>query len=404
MVLTVSKRLEFSASRRLYVPHWTASENLIAFGPESAARYGSGRNYVVYFVFSGTVDPVTGMLINISEIKHRAGGIVNDEYDHRFLNQDNDAFRKLPPTAENIARKLLEQVQPLFAGGDARLVAVHLREAPGRGATAYEDGISDSHHWFEFSAARRTISPHLSDEENARLFGPAAGIHGHNYRVRLTFRQQNFSGDGTAVRFDDLDHCIHSLRTELDHRYLNEDVAALRGRPLTTESLAEYIYERINARIPVHRVRLHERDDFFAEVFEDESMFLGMRVPFNAAHRLHVPSFSLEQNEELFGKCNNPAGHGHHYVTEATIGGVYDKRTGTLADFVKLQQAMTKTLNEWNDHHLDFETTEFRETPSTGENIVRTLWGKLDRELDHRLARLRVWETRNNRFTLRRTA
>jgi|SRR3954452_509167 6-pyruvoyltetrahydropterin/6-carboxytetrahydropterin synthase len=403
MLLTVSKRLEFSASRRLHVPDWTESENLIAFGPESAAAYGSGRNYVVYFIFSGTVDPVTGMLINISEIKRRAGRIVDDEYDHKFLNEDNEAFRKLPPTAENIARNLVQQVQPLFAKGDAQLVAVHLREAPGRAATAYADGTCDSHYWFEFSAARRTMSPQLSADENARLFGAAAGIHGHNYRARLTFRHENFPGDGAAVRFDDLDHCIHSLRSELDHRYLNEDVAALRDRPLTTESLAEYIYERTNARIPLHRVRLHERDDFFAEVFEDESMFVGMRIPFNAAHRLHVPSFSSEQNTELFGKCNNPAGHGHHYVTEATIGGQYNKRTGTLADFVKIQEAMTKTLNEWDNRHLDLETAEFRESPSTGENIVRTLWAKLDPKLDHKLARLRLWETKNNRFTLRRT-
>ena len=73
MLLTVSKRLEFSASRRLRVAKWTDNENLAAFGPETKARHGSGRNYVAYFVFTGPVDPATGMLINISEIKERAG-------------------------------------------------------------------------------------------------------------------------------------------------------------------------------------------------------------------------------------------------------------------------------------------------------------------------------------------
>src|SRR2546421_11054104 len=100
MLLTVSKRLEFSASRRLFVSRWTDSENLVAFGPESAARHGTGRNYVAYFVFSGLVDAQTGMLINISEIKERAGRIVHEQFDHKFLNQDNPAFRDLPPTAE----------------------------------------------------------------------------------------------------------------------------------------------------------------------------------------------------------------------------------------------------------------------------------------------------------------
>ena len=58
MLLTVSKRLEFSASRRLFVKEWGEAENLAAFGPETNAHYVTGRNYVAYFVFSGEVDPV----------------------------------------------------------------------------------------------------------------------------------------------------------------------------------------------------------------------------------------------------------------------------------------------------------------------------------------------------------
>jgi len=100
MLLTVSKRLEFAASRRLRVDRWSDTENLAAFGPETDARYGSGRNYVAYFVFTGPVDPATGMLINISEIKQRAGRIVRQRFDHKFLNEDNSSFRAVPPTVE----------------------------------------------------------------------------------------------------------------------------------------------------------------------------------------------------------------------------------------------------------------------------------------------------------------
>src|ERR1043165_7650643 len=70
-----------------------AVECAALFGEESSALYGTGRNYVAYFVFTGQPDPVTGMLINISEIKERAGRIIHDRYDHRFLNEDNPAFR-----------------------------------------------------------------------------------------------------------------------------------------------------------------------------------------------------------------------------------------------------------------------------------------------------------------------
>src|SRR6201982_1079874 len=106
MFLTVSKRLEFSASRRLNVAGWTEKENATAFGLETNARYGSGRNYISYFVFTGPVDPATGMLINISEIKERAGKVLRNGFDHKFLNQDNTSFREVPPTVENVARQL----------------------------------------------------------------------------------------------------------------------------------------------------------------------------------------------------------------------------------------------------------------------------------------------------------
>src|SRR5947207_15855730 len=106
MLLTVSKRLEFSASRRLFDPKLSEAENREKFGEESAARYGTGRNYVAWFVFSGAVDGETGMLINISEIKRRAGRIIDDKFDHKFLNEDNPSFAELVPTVENVARQL----------------------------------------------------------------------------------------------------------------------------------------------------------------------------------------------------------------------------------------------------------------------------------------------------------
>src|SRR5213594_2744007 len=266
MLLTVSKRLEFSASRRLHVQKWSDAENLSAFGPETNARYGSGRNYVAYFIFTGPVDPTTGMLINISEIKERAGKIVRERFDHKFLNEDNTSFRDVPPTAENIALQLYVDVAPLFSDVEAKLCACHLTESPERSATFYSNGACEANYWFEFSAARKTMSPRLNAEENARLFGPATSIHGHNYRARLTFRSERLATDVPLVRYDAIAPCSRALHNELDHRYLNEDVVKLKDRPLTTESLAEYIYERAKSAMPLHRVRLYEREDFFAEV------------------------------------------------------------------------------------------------------------------------------------------
>ncbi|HEY2799824.1 MAG TPA: 6-carboxytetrahydropterin synthase [Chthoniobacterales bacterium] len=404
-LLTVSKRLEFSASRRLFVPSWSEEENRAAFGAETAARYGTGRNYVAFFVFTGAVDPANGMLVNISEIKRRVEKVLQAQFDHKFLNEDHPAFRELPPTAENVARQLFLEVAPLFGDLSAELVACHLVETPERSATWYRAGVVEGNYWLEFSAARQTMSPLLSAEENNELFAVAASPHGHghHYRARFTFRRSAPDLSQALVRQRELLSILDSLRAEFDHKNLNREVPGLANRPMTTESMAHYLHERVVAVLPIDRVRLHERDDFFAEYWTGDRYFLGLRRPFSAAHRLHAGELSLEENRALYGKCNNPRGHGHRYLTEATIGGTYDKRSGTLGNFIDLLNGVEEALHPWQDKHLDLETDEFRTSPSTGENIVRALWPKFDRRLNHRLVRLRLWETPNNRFTLRLT-
>ena len=111
-------------------------------------------------------------------------------------------------------------------------------------------------------------------------------------------------------------------------------------------------------------------------------------------------SLSEAENAKLYGKCNNPLGHGHGYLTETTIGGEYDERSGTLYDFVAFRKAIQESLEPWRDRHLDLETEDFHEAPSTGENIVRALWPKIDNRVNQQLVRLRLWETPNNRFAL----
>ncbi|CAA9270822.1 MAG: hypothetical protein AVDCRST_MAG42-3269 [uncultured Chthoniobacterales bacterium] len=403
MLLTVSKRLEFSASRRLFDPKLSASENLAIFGAESAARYGTGRNYVAHFVFSGPVNPETGMLINISEIKARVGEVLHDGFDHKFLNEDNPAFADLVPTAENIARQLFREAEPLFHDSDARLVACHLCETEQRTATYYADGRCEENHWIDFSAARQTMSPHLSQGENEQLFGVAASPygHGHHYHVRVTFDRSGGAGEAAA---SDVHRQLETLRAELDHKNLNHEVPELRDWPITTESLAQWMFERLNDGSALARIRLHERDDFFAEYWHGGRYFLGMQRAFSAAHRLHVRALSQDANFDLFGKCNNERGHGHLYLAETTIGGDYDERSGTLHSFDAFSRAIEEALEPWQNKHLDLETDEFRATPSTGENIVGALWSRLDTNLDGRVSRLRLAETANNRFTLRKIA
>jgi 6-pyruvoyl-tetrahydropterin synthase len=67
-----------------------------------------------------------------------------------------------------------------------------------------------------------------------------------------------------------------------------------------------------------------------------------------------------------------------------------------------LQKGVAEAVAPWRDKHLDLEVEDFSDKPSTGENIVRAIWPRFDSRLDNRLVRLRLWETANNRFTLRK--
>src|SRR5438477_12127343 len=151
MLLTVSKRLEFSASRRLFLKQLSTEENRKIFGSETDARYGTGRNYTAWFAFSGKIDPATGMLVNISEIKARAGAVIDSGYDHKFLNQDNSRFLDKVPTVENVAWQLASDVAPIFRDSGAVLWAVHIIVLPVRIVTAYVDDCIDSNYTFVLS-------------------------------------------------------------------------------------------------------------------------------------------------------------------------------------------------------------------------------------------------------------
>jgi 6-pyruvoyltetrahydropterin/6-carboxytetrahydropterin synthase len=402
MLLTANRRFAFSASRRLARPGLASAENERLWGAGDEREWGSGENYQAHFVFAGEPDPRTGMLVNLAEVKRLFKPLLDERYDHRFLNRDTPPFDRVAPTPENVAAALLDEAGLASSGVVPRLVACHLRESPSTGATAWADGRVERDLWLEFSAARRTCSPHLSDAENDALFGRAASPagHGHGYRLRVTLGGQVVDETGLVARHAETAAALADLHGLLDHRHLNLEVAALAGEPITTECLARFIFRRLARSLPVARVRLYEMPHFFAE-HDGSATALGLERTFSAAHRLQARGLSDEENWRVFGKCSNPNGHGHRYTVQATVAGALDERTGTLFALDRLDQALGATLGGWDHRHLDLEVAEFRDRPSTGENIVLALWPRLAPRLDGRLVRLRVFETENNRFTLR---
>jgi 6-pyruvoyltetrahydropterin/6-carboxytetrahydropterin synthase len=125
---------------------------------------------------------------------------------------------------------------------------------------------------------------------------------------------------------------------------------------------------------------------------------LTQQFEFSAAHRLHCDRLSDEENRALFGKCNNPEGHGHNYVVEVTVDGGVDPN-GQLVDLHAFEAAVKRAVVDRLDHkHLNRDIEDFTKTNPTVENIAIAIWHWLDEEFKQslggvRLTAVRVYET-----------
>ncbi|MCI0531751.1 MAG: 6-carboxytetrahydropterin synthase [candidate division Zixibacteria bacterium] len=404
MYLTLSKRFEFCASHRCYVPEWSEAQNFDAFGDESRGEHGHGHNYDLFLIFHGQVDAKTGMMINFSDIKEKVNKLLAENYDHKYINQDTAAFSKMVPTEENLAGTILSQAKSLFQNHGAQPVVCHLNQSAVSSATAFADGRAERCRTIHFSVARRTYSPHMSEEENLKLFGISAAPsgHGHNYRLNIVWGENTADKNVRAVSEGKVQKSSAQISSELDHKNLNVDVPGLKGEAITTETLARHIWKKLEQQLPLKRIRLYENPDFFVECHGENAFFMGVATEFSAAHRLHSGALSAKENEAVYGKCNNPSGHGHQYRVECTVAGKLDEKSGTVMDLMKLNGILSGSISTWSYKNLDMEAEEFKNKPSTGENIVTALWKKLESTLGNKLYRLRLWETPNNRFTIRR--
>lgn len=122
------------------------------------------------------------------------------------------------------------------------------------------------------------------------------------------------------------------------------------------------------------------------------------RVTFNAAHRLYRKDWSFEQNDAVFGKCNNPNFHGHNYVLEIWIEGEIDPETGYVIDLKIVREIAKTEIEERFDHrNLNLDCAEFQDLNPTAENIAVVCWKLLRVKLDTKYGlMIRLWETENN--------
>ena len=122
------------------------------------------------------------------------------------------------------------------------------------------------------------------------------------------------------------------------------------------------------------------------------------RVHFNAAHRLHNPAWSDDENRRVFGPCNNPNYHGHNYELDISVEGEIDPATGYVVDLGLVKQIAEEAVLSVLDHkNLNLDVPELQGINPTTENLVVVIWQMLDGHLPGRLVKLVLWETPRNR-------
>ncbi|MEP6832670.1 MAG: 6-carboxytetrahydropterin synthase [Gemmatimonas sp.] len=122
------------------------------------------------------------------------------------------------------------------------------------------------------------------------------------------------------------------------------------------------------------------------------------RIRFNAAHRVHNPEFSAEENTRLYGKCNNPFGHGHNYTLDVSVRGPIDESTGYVIDLGVLRDIVEKYVVDQTDHHhFNHDVPYMAGINPTSENIIVGMWKVLEPVVKPgKLVRLKLTETENN--------
>ncbi len=127
--------------------------------------------------------------------------------------------------------------------------------------------------------------------------------------------------------------------------------------------------------------------------------YLSRRYRFSASHRLHTDRYSPEQNQAVYGKCNNPHGHGHNYTVEVMVSGEVDAVTGMVCNLGDLDDFVRREIvDRFDEKNLNLDASFAAIVPTT-ENLCLEIYKVINATLAHgKLEKVRVEETANNFF------
>jgi 6-pyruvoyltetrahydropterin/6-carboxytetrahydropterin synthase len=298
-MITMTRRLMFSAAHSDWLPALSQAENEAIFGPDASPE-PYGHNYVLDVTVIGFIEPKTGILVNIKEINRIVKQKIVQVLDRKYINKQIAQFETKPATLENLTQFIADQLRDQMPD-TVRLSAIRLEATPTRFAT-WED---PSHlkarrvrlrfegketaamlmtRVYEFSASHRLHSPHLSDADNRELFGKCNydNGHGHNYEVEITVGGPVEAHTGRIIATEALDAVVNTyILDRYDHRHLNYDIPEFAGLVPSAEVITRTIWEQLEAHIPLpahlYRVLVRETPRNIFEYFgatsgEDEDV------------------------------------------------------------------------------------------------------------------------------------
>jgi 6-pyruvoyltetrahydropterin/6-carboxytetrahydropterin synthase len=127
-------------------------------------------------------------------------------------------------------------------------------------------------------------------------------------------------------------------------------------------------------------------------------LYVTRREVFSASHRLYNEKLTDEENNQIFGKCNSPNGHGHNYILEVVVAGDVDPKTGYVIDLKLLKKIIIEHVIKKVDHtNLNLDVDFLKNKIPTAENIAIGIWNELvDKIPAGRLYSIKIFETENN--------
>lgn len=255
----------------------------------------------------------------------------------------------------------------------------------------------------EFSASHRYWLPELTEVKNSQQFGPCTRFpgHGHNYVLFVSMIGE-LDQYGMVLNLSDVKQVIsREVTSQLDFSYLNEVWPEFQQTLPTTEHTARVIWQRLALHLPLVRIQLFEHPKLWAE-YQGNGMeaYLTISTHFSAAHRLARADLSEAENDQIYGKCARPNGHGHNYHLEVTVQGEIDPRTGMIVDLAACQNVIKDYVVEPFDHtFLNKDITYFAKVVPTAENIavyIRDLLQQPIQALGAKLHRIKLIESPSN--------